>query len=78
MRVISSSTGKRERYQIGDDIGLIWGKYLDVKRNFHKNHASGYLNFGAADAVVGNTSLESLDHLYNEYIRMYWKFPPGN
>lgn len=78
VRVIISSADKRKRYHVGDDISFTWGKYLDLKGNFHKNHASGYLNFCVADPFIGNTCVESLDHLYNEYIRMYWKFPPGN
>lgn len=78
MRVISGSTEKRERYHVGDDIGLIWGKYLDVKGNFRKTPICGYLNFSADDPFIGKTSVELLDHLYSEFIRIYWDFPPAN
>jgi hypothetical protein len=78
VRAISSSDGKRERYQVGDDIGLTWGKYLNEKGNFRKYQASGYLNFGLSDPFLGNTSNELLDLLYYEYIRIYWRFPNGN
>ncbi len=65
-------------YQVGDDIGLTWGKYLDEKGNFRKYHASGYLNFDASGPFAENNDEDSLDSLYYEYIWRYWNFPHGN
>jgi hypothetical protein len=78
VRAIPIERLQQERYHAGDDIRLIWGKYLNKKGNVHTKKVSGFLNPDGSDTFTVIIRYDLGDIFFNDHIRIYWNFPNGD
>lgn len=78
MSIISFLSEYKGSYLAGDDIGLIWGKYLNRKVNHPKKRVFGLQKLEVPSLSTGQKICEFTDNFYSEYFRIYWNFPQGD